>query len=750
MEQIFDVEGMMCTGCSGAVSKAVSAVSGVKHVYVDLLGKMMICRYDESLVTPEQIIAAVKDAGYSASVRTSSAGRRGQGEAEGEAKPAKSSLPSEKRRLQISIPLLVVLVYIAMGMHIGWPLPGFLSSNPLTFAVSQMILCLPIIVVNRKFFFSGFRSLWRRSPNMDSLVALGSSAAVIYGIWSIAGIVLASEQAVAWKYAHNLYFESGAMILALVTVGKYLEERAKGRTTDAVSRLMDLAPRKATVIRNGIQEEVEPNDIRTGDTVLVKPGEGISVDGVVLKGSSSVDESMITGESIPVEKLPGDKVISATINGAGTLWVRTERAGDDTTLSQIIEMVRRSGASKANVSRVADKVAAVFVPVVIVIALAAFAVWMILGYGFEFALGIAISVLVISCPCALGLATPVAVTVSIGRLASEGILIKSAQAVENASRINCVVLDKTGTITEGHPVIAGEACAPGVEKKELVSIAAALESLSEHVLSDAIVRHAKEIGIDVSEASGFLAVPGYGIEGTVDGVRFHGGSEAYMNKLGFDVSELEDESAQYLADGCTPMYFCSQDRLLGALFASDKVRQSSKQAVARLKAMGIRVIMLTGDSQAAADAVGREVGVSKVIARVLPDEKAGEIEKLKASGLSVAMAGDGINDSPALAAADLGFAIGSGSDIAIDSADVVLLKNNVNDVARTIEFSRRAMVNIKENLFWAFFYNVIGIPIAAGVLYPAFGIALSPMIGSACMSISSIFVTLNALRLRRG
>lgn len=740
MEKRFDVEGMKCAVCQASVAKAVSAVPGVEKVDVDLLGKQMFVRFDEHKATPLAIVQAVGKAGFSASGEGVSAAPRGSGG------PA---LPSEKLRLQISIPILLVLMYIAMGIHMGLPLPGIFD-NPLVFAAAQLALSLPIIIVNRKFYSSGFKALARREPNMDSLVAVGSSAAILYGVWSIVKIALAGPgSAQAAKYASNLYFESGAMILALVTVGKYLEERAKRKTTGAVSKLMDLAPRKATVVRGGANVEVDIEELGVGDIILVKPGESVCVDGEVVKGASAVDESMITGEPIPVEKFEGSQVISATINKTGTLWVRAGRVGSDTTLSQIIDMVRRSGASKARVSRLADKVAAIFVPVVMSIALAAFVIWLAVGAGFEFALRIGISILVISCPCALGLATPVAVTVSIGNLASRGILAKSAQAVETAAKLSVVVLDKTGTITEGRPVAVGAATAPGVAEEELLEAAASLESLSEHVLSTAIVNYAKEKGTRLAEVSDFAAQPGYGISGSIGGQPCQGGSANYMARLGLSIAPLEEASRPYLEDGCTPMYFALGGRLLGALFASDEIKESSAQAVAELKGLGVEVAMLTGDSEQAARAVGRRVGVDRVIARVLPNEKADRIVELKKGGRLVGMVGDGINDSPALAVADVGFAIGGGTDIAIDSADVVLLRNSLADVARMVSFARKTMTNIKENLFWAFFYNVIGIPIAAGVLYPAFGIALTPMIGSACMSISSIFVTLNALRLRR-
>lgn len=741
MQKSFDIQGMMCSGCTAAVKRAVQAVPGVKNADVDLLGKMMVCTYDESKTGPDKIIAAVKNAGYTAS-------EQGAGCGPSCSAPVPNGLPSEKLRLQVSIPLLIVLMYVAMGMHMGLPLPAFLH-NPLVNSLVQLALSLPIIIVNRRFYVSGFRALWHRSPNMDSLVAVGSSAAVIYGLWSIGKIIFASSPEQAMAYSHNLYFESGAMILALVTVGKYLEEKAKGRTTGAVSRLMDLAPKKAMVMRDGNAIEVGIAEISKGDIVMVRPGESIAVDGVVTSGASEVDESMITGESMPVEKVAGSSVIGATINRTGNLMVRAEKVGGETALSQIIDMVRRSGASKARISTVADKAAAVFVPVVMGIALVAFGVWLALGYGFEFALGIGISVLVISCPCALGLATPVAVTVAIGRLASEGILVKSAHAIETASRLSCIVLDKTGTVTEGRPEIIGVAAVPGTEEQELVSVAASLEKLSEHVLSKAIVSYAEDLEYHVCEVEQFFTEPGFGVRGVLDGKPVFGGNEDYMKRLGLDIAVLEGSSQQYLDRGCTPMYFALGGRLLGALFAADAVKQTSRQAVSEMKKMGLKVIMLTGDSKKAADSVGSDVGVDEVIARVLPDGKAKVIQSLKADGSIVAMVGDGINDSPALAAADVGFAIGSGTDIAIESADIVLLKNSLTDVSRTVSFSRKALVNIKENLFWAFLYNCIGIPIAAGVLYPAFGITLSPMIGSLCMSLSSVFVTLNALRLRR-
>lgn len=753
MEASFNVMGMMCSGCSAAVTKAVTNLKGVFQVDVDLLGKSMYVRFDEKLVTVQMMIEAVQKAGYEAALQNYPP-KSPDGPVKGSEKASSRqettaviAMPSEKRRLAVSIPVLVILMYVAMAHHMMWPLPQFLSESPLTLALAQLLLTLPIVIVNRRFFISGFRALFHLSPNMDSLVAVGATSAIVYGIWNVVMIAFASNPDSAWNYASHLYFESGAMILTLVTVGKYLEERAKKRTTGAVEKLINLSPQKATVSRDGKDVVVGVEELRKGDIVIVRPGERIPVDGKVVGGSSSVDESSITGESLPVDKMEGSSVISATMNIAGTLMVEAERVGSDTTLSQIIAMVKRSGASKAPIARIADKVAGIFVPVVMGLSLLVLILWLALGYGMELALTLGISVLVISCPCALGLATPVAVTVAIGRLASQGILVKSAEVIENAGSLSAVVLDKTGTITEGKPGLVGSVLCPGSLEVDLETAAVSLERLSEHVLATPIVEYFSKVApLPVDD---FSALPGFGISGKIGSVKHWGGSRAYMQKLGFDVFVLDEAVSSFTQRGCTAMYFAREGELLGAIFASDKVKATSKAAIAELKGMGLKVIMLTGDGHNAAAAIAREVGVDEFISDVLPGEKAEEIARLQKTGLRVAMVGDGINDSPSLATSDLGFAIGSGTDIAIDSADVVLLKNDLQDVARTICYALKVMRNIKENLFWAFSYNIIGIPIAAGVLYPAFGIVLSPMIGSACMSISSILVTLNALRLLR-
>lgn len=740
MKQKFDVHGMSCSACSAGVERVVSRLDGVQEVEVNLLGESMLCRFDEQKVKNEDIIAAVEKAGFSANVH---------GEEQKAAPMEGERFASEKTRLIVSVVFLVILMYISMGHMLGAPLPHFLhgSENAVSFAFIQFLLTLPIVYVNRKFYSVGFSALYRRSPNMDSLVAVGSGAALLYGVFAIFKIGYGlghGDSELAASYAHNLYFESAAMILSLVTVGKYLEERSKRKTGAALSSLMDLAPKRANVIRDGKEMTVLSENLMVGDIIVVRPGESIPVDGVIIEGSSSVDESAITGESIPVEKSVGSEVISATINKNGSFTMKATHVGGDTTLSKIIQLVEEAGASKAPIARLADKVAGVFVPIVMCIALAATGVWLIAGESFEFALSIGIAVLVISCPCALGLATPVAITVATGSCAKRGILIKSAQALETLHKTDVVVLDKTGTITEGRPLVT--AVLPiGAAQEELVQLAASLEAGSEHPLAEAITEYAE--GVELAPAEDFSAVAGRGVRAKLSGRECFGGNADYMRELGVDISEAEGKTTELASEGSTAMYFAAEGKLLGVIYAADKIKDSSIEAVKKLKAQGLEVVMLTGDSKLTAQAVGRRVQVSRVIAQVMPADKERVVSELQSEGKTVCMVGDGINDSPALTRADVGIAIGSGTDIAIDSADAVLLKNDLRDVSELIAYSGKTMRNIKQNLFWAFFYNVIGIPVAAGALYPSFGIALSPMIGAACMSLSSIFVTTNALRL---
>lgn len=739
MKEKFDVHGMSCSACSASVERVVSRIDGVKRAEVNLLGESMLCEYDESKTSSDKIIAAVGKAGFSANIR---------GE-EAAAPKSTEQFTSEKTRLIVSVIFLVILMYISMGHMMGAPMPAFLhgTENAVSFAFIQLLLTLPILYVNRKFFFVGFGALYRRSPNMDSLVAVGSAAALIYGVFAIFKIGSGlghGDFDTAAHYAHNLYFESAAMILTLVTVGKYLEERSKRKTGSALASLVDLAPKGANVIRNGEELLVPTANIIVGDIVVIRPGESIPVDGVIVEGASSVDEAAITGESMPVEKAVGSEVISATINKTGSFKMQATRVGGDTTLAKIIRLVEDAGATKAPIARLADKVAGVFVPVVMAIALIVTLIWLAVGQSFEFALSIGIAILVISCPCALGLATPVAITVATGSCARRGILIKSAEALETLHKADAVVLDKTGTITEGKPEVTAVLPA-AADEDTLVTIAASLENGSEHPLAEAITQYAE--GRELIPAEGFLAVAGRGVKATLNGREYFGGNAAFMRELGADISEISEQADKQAENGATAMYFAESGKLLGAIFAADKIKPSSRDAVRGLKKMGLEVVMLTGDAKGTAETVGRQVEVSRVVAEVMPQDKEREVSRLQAEGKVVCMVGDGINDSPALTRADIGIAIGSGTDIAIDSADIVLLKSDLQDVCAAIDFSGKTMRNIKQNLFWAFFYNVIGIPIAAGALYPAFGITLSPMIGAACMSLSSVFVTTNALRL---
>ncbi len=644
---------------------------------------------------------------------------------------------------------LVLLMYVSMGHMLGLPLPGFLhgTQNALPFAFLQFLLTLPVLYVNRKFYFNGFRALAHRAPNMDSLVAVGSAAAMLYGVIAIFMIGAAlgrGDWDTVERYRTNLYFESAAMILTLVTVGKFLEERSKGKTGAAIAKLLDLSPKTATVLRDGEERVIPAEEILTGDVVLLKPGERVPVDGVVLEGSSAVDQSALTGESIPVTKDEGKAVMSASVNMTGFLKIRATRVGQDTTLARIVALVEEASSSKAPISKLADKVSGIFVPAVMAIAVVAGAAWLLAGRSVEDALNACISVLVISCPCALGLATPVAIMVSTGRCAQMGILIKSAEALELLHAADTVVLDKTGTITVGKPSVTDVVeCAP----ERLLPVAAALEKKSGHPLADAVVRYAADA--EPSEVSAFTDVTGKGIRGIIDGRPCYGGSGAYMEELGVDVSAVREQAQRFAEDGKTPLFFACETELLGVIAAADTVKETSAAAIRRMKADGCEIIMLTGDNETTANAVRRKLDLDRVIADVLPQDKERVVRELQAEGRKVIMVGDGINDSPALARADIGIAIGSGADIAVEEADVVLMKSDLNDVPTAIECSRQTMRNIKQNLFWAFFYNTLGIPLAAGALYPVWGITLNPMIGAAAMSLSSLFVVTNALRLYR-
>ena len=750
MKQKFNVTGMTCSACSAHVTKAVEKLPGVSSVNVNLLGGSMLVEYDPGAESPESIIAAVDDAGYGAALPASKGG------AKADAAPAvdiEAELLGMKRRFVISLCFLLPLFYIAMGHMMGWPLPHFFhdSRNALSFALIQFLLVLPIMYVNDKYYKVGFKTLLHGSPNMDSLIALGSLAAVVYGVAALFQISYGMGHGDAErvsKWSMDLYFESAGMILTLITLGKYLETRSKGKTSEAISRLMDLAPKTATVLRDGAEVEIPVEDVAVGDLILVRPGASIPVDGEVTEGTSSVDESALTGESIPVEKGPGDRVVAASINKSGSFTFRATRVGDDTTLAQMIALVDGAASSKAPIAKLADQVAGIFVPTVIGIALVTAAVWLVLGYGVEHALTAGVAVLVISCPCALGLATPVAIMVGTGKGAENGILIKSAEALETLHTVSTVVLDKTGTVTEGRPRVTDLYPGEGITTEELLCVAASLEKPSEHPLAEAIVREAEERKIPLVPVRDFEAVHGRGVRAEVQGSHYLAGNRAMMEESGIDLG-AEHLMADGLAEnGKTPLYFAQDGRLMGLIAVADTVKPSSAEAMCGFRALGIDVVMLTGDNQRTADAIGRELGVTKVIAEVLPQDKEAVIASLQTEGRRVAMVGDGINDAPALARSDVGLAIGAGTDVAIESADIVLMKSDLLDAVTAVELSKATIRNVKQNLFWAFIYNIIGIPLAAGVWFPLTGWQLNPMFAAAAMSLSSVSVVSNALRLK--
>ena len=742
MEQ-YQVTGMSCAACSARVEKAVSKVPGVTSCSVSLLTNSMAV---EGTADEAAIVAAVTEAGYGAKRKAAEPSAARPSEAL-EALEDRET-PKLKRRLIASVGFLVVLMYLSMGhMMWGWPLPGFLAGNHVAMGLTEMLLTIIIMVINQRFFLSGFRSLLHRAPNMDTLVALGSTAAFgysTYALFAMTAAQLHGDAELVMHYMDEFYFESAAMILTLITVGKMLEARSKGKTTDALKSLMKLAPKTATVVRSGKETLVPIGQVRTGDIFVVRPGETIPVDGVVEEGSSAVNEAALTGESIPVDKAAGDAVSAATLNQSGFLRCRASRVGEDTTLSQIIRMVSDAAATKAPIAKVADRVSGVFVPAVIGIALVTFAVWMLVGQTVGYALARAISVLVISCPCALGLATPVAIMVGNGVGARHGILFKTAASLESAGRVEIVALDKTGTITQGEPEVTDLLPAPGVTEDELLRLANALEQRSEHPLARAVVRRAADM--DAPEVTDFRAVPGNGLTAELDGQKLAGGNLAFVQSLAAIPQETQDRAARLAEQGKTPLFFCRSGKLLGVIAVADIIKPDSPQAVRELQGMGIRVVMLTGDNERTAKAIGAQAGVDEVIAGVLPDGKEAVIRRLKEQG-KVAMVGDGINDAPALTRADTGIAIGAGTDVAIDAADVVLMKSRLLDVPAAIRLSRATLRNIHENLFWAFFYNVIGIPLAAGAWIHLLGWEMNPMFGAAAMSLSSFCVVTNALRL---
>jgi Cu+-exporting ATPase len=755
MKQKFNVTGMSCSACSAAVERSVRKVSGVKSADVNLLTNSMVVDYSGSPENQADVIRAVEEAGYGASVAGAAA------ETEMRADPAATQQKTMKTRMIVSFAFWVPLMYLAMFHMLqewfGLPVPPFLmdvfhgTENGVVYAFTQFLLLLPIVYVNREYYRVGFRTLAKRAPNMDSLIAVGSSAAIVYGVCMVFRIGYSlghGDTAGAQSSLGNLYFESAGTILTLITLGKYLEARSKGKTSEALSKLLDLAPKTATVERKGKETEIPASQVEVGDIVVVRPGRRIPVDGVVTEGVSSVDQSAVTGESIPVEKHPGDRVISATVNGSGFFRFRADKVGEDTTLAQIIRLVEDAGASKAPIARLADRVSGVFVPIVISIAVVATGVWLLLGQSFSFALSIGIAVLVISCPCALGLATPVAIMVGTGRGAADGILIKSGEALETAQSVKTVVLDKTGTITEGKPRVTDLLPADNTSVRELLQVAASLEKQSEHPLAEAVMAEAEKQGANPLPAEDFQSIPGRGVSAQIGGAACAAGNLALMHELGVDVSAAEQTAAPLADEGKTPLFFARDGRLLGLIAAADPVKPTSRQAIEEFRSMGIDVVMLTGDNRKTAEAIRRRIGISRAVAEVLPQDKEREVRRIQESGGRVAMIGDGINDAPALTRADVGIAIGAGTDVAIESADIVLMKSDLLDAAEAVRLSRATIRNIKENLFWAFFYNTVGIPVAAGVFYPVFGWTLSPMIAAAAMSFSSVFVVTNALRLR--
>ena len=736
----FQVTGMTCAACSARVEKVTKAVPGVENAEVNLLaGTMVVEAGSEDVVQP--IISAVTKSGYGAQ----KAGEK-KPEKKEERAPAENALKEMKKRIIGSAVFLVILMYFTMGHMVGLPAPHWYhgTENALVAALVQFFLTLPAVYLNRVYYIRGFKSLWHRSPNMDSLIAVGSGAALIYGVaalFMMANAMGEGDWATVEHYAGNLYFESAAMILTLITLGKFLETRAKGKTGDAIRKLMDLSPKTAHVIRDGVETEIPVEEVRVGDTIVVRSGGSIPVDGTVVKGRGAVDQSALTGESVPVEKRPGDTVAAATINTEGYLEFRAEKVGEDTTLSQIIHMVEEAGGSKAPIARLADKIAGIFVPVVMTIAAITFAVWMVISGDLEFALTNAISVLVISCPCALGLATPVAIMVGTGRGAGMGVLFKNAEALENLHRIDTVVLDKTGTLTTGKPAVT-DILPETVSEAQLLRIAASIEKRSEHPFAKAILAKAKNLnGYETSE---FETIPGRGVSAVVNGIRYYGGNEKLMTEKGIRVPHYEELASK----GRTPLYFAAEDgRYLGAIAAADVLKADSAEAVAAMQKLHLDVVMLTGDNKEVAQAIASQAGITHVISDVLPGDKAGAVKKLQSEGKHVLMVGDGINDAPALLTADVGMAIGAGTDVAIESADVVLMSGSLTGVADAVRLSKATISNIKQNLFWAFFYNCLGIPVAAGV-FAAWGLTLSPMLGAAAMSFSSVFVVTNALRLR--
>ncbi len=743
MEQQFHVTGMSCAACSAHVEKAISAITGVQLVQVNLLAGSMKVGFDSEQTDENAIIKAVIDAGYGASVK-------GKQAATSQASDDHTELAEMQRRIITSFVFLAILMLVSMGHMVGIPLPSFLEGreNAAVFALTQLLLTLPIVIVNKKYYTNGFKTLWHRAPTMDALIAVGSGAALLYGIFALYQICYGlghGDTGRVSHYMHDLYFESAGTILALVTLGKYFEARAKKRTGEAIAKLMDLRPQTAVIQRDGQEISIPIEQVQVGDIVIVRPGQSIPVDGTILKGHTAVDESALTGESIPVEKGEGDTVIAATVNKTGFFTFRASRVGDDTTLSQIIRLVEEASASKAPIAKLADKVAGIFVPVVLTIAAVTAVAWLIAGQEFTFALSSAITVLVISCPCALGLATPVAIMVGTGVGAENGVLFQSAEALEHLHKVDAVVLDKTGTVTEGHPSVT-DIHPLATDETSLLALALSLEQPSEHPLAEAVVQYARQKGIKPLQVEEFQAVSGKGVIAKVNGADCLAGNLRMLQEHGLSVQSVENLAGKYAAEGKTPLYFAQGGKVLGVIAIADTVKPTSAQAIQLLSDMHIDVTLLTGDNQVTAEEIRRQLNIPRVVAEVLPQDKDSEIQKLQQSGKTVAMVGDGINDAPALARADVGIAIGAGTDVAISSADVVLMKSDLLDAVNAIRLSRNVIRNIKQNLFWAFFYNCIGIPLAAGIFAPA--LRLTPMFGAAAMSLSSVCVVSNALRLK--
>lgn len=745
MKQKFDVYGMTCASCQAAVDRAVKKL-GVNEVNVNLINESMSVEYDPNIISDSDIIEAVSRAGYEARLKNKEKSFKNEKENLKELEE-----DNTKFRLKVSFFFMIILMYVAMGPMISLPIPSFLlgSQGAINNAFVQFLLTIPVIFVNRKFFISGFKSLKNRNPNMDALIAMGSSSALVYGIFVIMRMAHAAglgDFETIDSYRHNLYFESSAMILTLITLGKYFEARSKGETKASLKNLMDLAPEKARIIRNNVEVEIDSADIEKGDIIVIRPGERIPVDGEIIEGSSLVDEAAITGESIPINKTIGDEVISATINKQGSFKFKATRVGEDTTLSQIISLVNDANETKAPIAKLADKISAIFVPAVIVISLITFIGWYIISKDFEFALNLMISVLVISCPCALGLATPMAIMVATGKSAELGLLFKNAESLENLHKVDSILLDKTGTITEGKPVVTD--IITKIDEKSFLEIAASLEHLSEHPLSDAINTYASEKNTHIIPVEDFESIVGRGIKGKIDNNLYYAGNLRLMEENNIDLNNYENLNYKLSKDGKTSMYFANDIEVIGLIAAKDMAKDSSKIAIDTLKKEGFEITMVTGDNEITAEAIRKSLNIDKKFAEVLPQDKDKVVKTLQAEDKKVAMVGDGINDAPALARADIGIAIGKGSDIAIDSADVVLVKNSLLDLVKSIDLSRATIKTIKENLFWAFFYNIILIPLAAGLLYPKFGLTLNPMFAALAMSFSSVFVCLNSLRLR--